>query len=133
MDKLTGCPDEAVLALAETAALAYWKHAEQQRGSLSVRDLIRRGDSIEQSLRQGALRSLNSSPVTETGPLLPSGMCAPANMFPNFDIPSADDASRRAIPQIWKATALLYLHTVLSDSHPGECPSSPSAPMGTEC
>ncbi|EKM49458.1 uncharacterized protein PHACADRAFT_201720 [Phanerochaete carnosa HHB-10118-sp] len=25
MDKLTGCPDEAVLAIAETAALAHWK------------------------------------------------------------------------------------------------------------
>ena len=125
MDKLTGCPDEAVLALAEVAALAQWKQTELQRGSLSMRDLIRRGDLIEQALRQSPLRSVTSSPVTETGPILPSGMASAAGMFPTFEMSPADDASRRAIPQIWRETAVLYLHTVLSDSHPGKlrcCP-----------
>lgn len=54
MDLLTGCPDEAILAIAETSALAHWKATEQRNGSLSYRDLIRRGDDIEQRLRHRA-------------------------------------------------------------------------------
>lgn len=35
--------------------------------------------------------------------------------------PQIDDTARQVIPQIWKETALLYLHTVVNDSLPGTC------------
>lgn len=116
MDKLTGCPDEAVLALAESAHLAYWKANELQKGSLSMRELIRLGDQIEQTLQQYPYRSVTSSPANEAGPILPSGLPA----FPLLEAQVPDATARRAIPQIWRETAVLYLHTVLSESHPGE-------------
>jgi len=51
MDSLTGCPDDVMLGIAEISALAHWKTQEQQNGCLSMRELIRRGDAIEQQLR----------------------------------------------------------------------------------
>ncbi|KAI0687729.1 fungal-specific transcription factor domain-containing protein [Cytidiella melzeri] len=126
MDKLTGCPDEAVLALAETAHLANWKMHEQQNGSLSMRELIRSGDQIEQALKRGGpFRSISASPTNEAGPgggssvLLPSGLPAPEMYSAGFNLSPQVDAARRAIPHIWRETAVLYLHTVMSDSHPG--------------
>ncbi|KAI0342709.1 hypothetical protein BDW22DRAFT_141097 [Trametopsis cervina] len=122
MDRLTGCPDEAVLALAETAHLANWKRTGLQKGSLSTRELVRLGDQIEQALRQQPFRSYTSSPSNETGPVLPNGMPAAggaSGLYPGYDLSPTDDAARRAIPQIWRETAVLYLHTILSDSHPG--------------
>jgi C6 transcription factor Pro1 len=122
MDKLTGCPDVAVLALAETAHLAKWKTYEQSNGSLSMRDLIRRGDQIEQALRQSQFRSMSSSPVGGVSSM-PSGLPAAstADMFSGtYDMAQADEAARRAIPHIWRESAILYLHTVMSDSYAGE-------------
>ena len=43
MDLLMGCPDEVLLILAETADLAQWKRQERRLGTLSTRDLLRRG------------------------------------------------------------------------------------------
>ncbi|THH00370.1 hypothetical protein EW026_g2146 [Hermanssonia centrifuga] len=117
MDKLTGCPDEALLAIAETAALAHWKASESRQGSLSMRDLIRRGDQIEQALRQRPARNYAESPTSETVPVMPSGMTAAAGMFD--DTTGPDETTRRTVAEIYRETAMLYLHTVLSDSHPG--------------
>ena len=74
MDKLTGCPDEAVLALAEAAQLAHWKAGEAQKGTLSTRELVRRGDAIERTLRAHPSRTYAESPTAETTPVLPTGM-----------------------------------------------------------
>lgn len=51
MDSLTGCPDEVLLGIAEIATLSCWKTQELRKGSLSMRELIRRGDVIERHLR----------------------------------------------------------------------------------
>lgn len=51
MEQLMGCPDSVLLALIETAALAHWKEIERARGALSTRELLRRGDAIEDLLR----------------------------------------------------------------------------------
>ncbi|THG94810.1 hypothetical protein EW145_g8073, partial [Phellinidium pouzarii] len=45
-----GCPDDVLLILAETAALAQWKARQRQLGTLSNRELIVRGDAIEHRL-----------------------------------------------------------------------------------
>lgn len=124
MDLLTGCPDEAVLAIAETSALAHWKATEQRNGSLSYRDLIRRGDDIEQRLRHHADQqnfgdidqaplhpNLAQTSVTEPG-------VAP---FPSNDV-------RRQVADVFRETAVMYLHTVLSHSNPGTHLSEISSP-----
>lgn len=130
MDKLTGCPDEALLAIAETAQLAQWKTSEAQKGCLSVRELIRRGDVIEQTLRNHPSRSYADSPTTDTAPMLPTGMTAPADMSPSLGGSGADERTRRTIASIWRETAVLYLHTVLSDSQPGKPPAASLSSFG---
>lgn len=131
MDKLTGCPDEAVLAIAETAALAHWKATEQRNGTLSVRELIRRGDEIERTLKQRpASRNFSDmdkgSPEVHTPSMTPpeliGGLAAvlpqsPLATGPDSSSPSED--MRRVVAKIYRETAVLYLNTVLNDSHPG--------------
>ena len=128
MDKLTGCPDEALLAIAETAQVAQWKASETHKGTLSVRELIRRGDLIEQTLRSYPARSYADSPTaSEASPMLPTGLAAAAAEMSSSS-PSLgggvasgpDERTRRAIAGIWRETAVLYLHTVLNDSQPGK-------------
>ncbi|PVF99778.1 hypothetical protein CPB86DRAFT_277886 [Serendipita vermifera] len=51
MQSTMGCPDAVLLAIAETAELAHWKDQEKKQGSLSYRELNRRAELIEESLR----------------------------------------------------------------------------------
>jgi C6 transcription factor Pro1 len=122
IEQVTGFSDDVLYAIAQISTLANWKSREFISGRLSVRELIRRGDAIEQSLRRGeqedksamikvngieldisfngdALQSLTTDALT-------SG-CAP-----NEDI-------HRIIRSLFRETAVLYLHTVLSDPNPG--------------
>ncbi|KAI0950712.1 hypothetical protein AcW1_007949 [Taiwanofungus camphoratus] len=131
MDTLTGCPDEAMLAIAETSALAHWKAVEMQNGSLSMRELIRRGDEIEQRLRAHQTIPTQFAEGTQT-PLDPSLSAASLGMSMASGIPSPASSSgmgrpagavskedaRRLIAGIFCETAVLYLHTVLSESLP---------------
>ncbi|KAF9007574.1 fungal-specific transcription factor domain-containing protein [Cyathus striatus] len=109
MDDLSGCPDEAMLAIAEVSALAHWKATELRNGTLSYPKLIRRGDQIEKQARRrsaslvdiGLLQDpLNVPSVNQTGVFM-------------------SDVTRTTIGDIFRETAVLYLHTVLSDSSPG--------------
>jgi len=130
MDSLTGCPDEVVLGIAEVSALAHWKAQEQQNGCLSMRELIRRGDAIEQQLRthtepelfvevdQAPMHpSLPGTNVDYAGassmPALSSAQSA------NTATPFPSEEMRRVVAGIFRETAILFLHTVLSDSVPG--------------
>ncbi|KAI0822511.1 fungal-specific transcription factor domain-containing protein [Trametes gibbosa] len=136
MDALTGCPDDALLALAEVSALAHWKASELQNGSLSVRELIRRGDIIEKELReratgvhvdedeyhsQGAMLAGLDMGVAAAGmpmamglPQVQPGMSGAARS-PRGPV----DTTKHVIGEMFRESALLYLHTVLSDSSPG--------------
>lgn len=118
MDKLTGCPDDSLLAIAETAALASWKKSEAAQGSLSVRELVRRADQIEHALQQRPVRSYPQSPAPEVVTAMPSGMASAAGMI--HDIAGPDEATRQTVAQIYRETALLYLHNVVNDCHPGK-------------
>ncbi|OSC98256.1 hypothetical protein PYCCODRAFT_1439438 [Trametes coccinea BRFM310] len=142
MDALTGCPDEALLAIAEISALAHWKASELQSGSLSVRELIRRGDMIEKELHERTRRVRPCSPDEndngfQTGlgggaggldmGVAPAGLpmamglsqgqpgMAGASRSPRIPV----DNTRETIADMFRETAMLYLHTVLSDSSPG--------------
>ncbi|KAI9061087.1 hypothetical protein FKP32DRAFT_1667804 [Trametes sanguinea] len=142
MDALTGCPDEALLAIAEISALAHWKASELQNGSLSVRELIRRGDMIEKELQERTRRVRPCSP-DENDSGFQTGLgggaggldmgVAPAGLPMAMGLPQGQqgmsgasrspripvDNTRETIGDMFRETAMLYLHTVLSDSSPG--------------
>jgi len=102
VDLLSGCPDEAMLAIAEVSALAQWKSSQLHNDSLSYPELIRRGNAIEHQLRQ--------YPSDDHDARLQG-----AN---NATQPTQEDRSLAA--SIFREAALLYLHTVLSNSMPGK-------------
>jgi len=108
IDTLIGCPDEALLMMAEVSVLAQWKTNAQREGILSYRELIRRGDVIEQRLRQNVTDTSNdvTLPNETTG--------EPDVAFPSDDV-------RAVVADLFKEAATLYLHTVLSGPCPGEC------------
>lgn len=124
MDSLTGCPDEVLLGIAEIATLSCWKTQELRKGSLSMRELIRRGDVIDRHLRtqtetvlsaegdQTPLHPELSSMVAEHGNVQNSPPGHAGTSLP------ADD-TRRIVADIFREAAILYLHTVLSDPNPG--------------
>lgn len=119
MDLLTGCPDEAMLCIAETSALAHWKASNKKNGTLSYRELIRRGDALEQRMRQHQSDIVDEVDV-EMAPLHPDLLASAVADSVN-DGPS--EGTRRIIASIFRETALLYLHTVLSESQPGSYPN----------
>ncbi|KAG6910838.1 hypothetical protein DXG01_007153 [Tephrocybe rancida] len=115
MDLLTGCPDEAMLALAEVTNLAYWKASEQHKGTLSFRELVRRGDDIEQRLRRH--RSTTGRPGDLDPAPLHSHLQTPA-MEPRV-APFPTEEARRTTAKLFCEAAVLSLHTVLSNANPG--------------
>ncbi|KAJ7592928.1 fungal-specific transcription factor domain-containing protein [Mycena floridula] len=109
METLTGCPDEALLGIAEVSALAHWKLAEQRRGTLSFRELIRRGDEIEQRLQRHSSDALN---FREQSPLHPNLTQAAA------DSSFSSVESQQYLTSVFRETVMLYLHTILSEANP---------------
>jgi hypothetical protein len=53
METTMGCPDDVLLAIAETANLAHWKEQQKKKNSLNHLELARRGEEIEKALRVG--------------------------------------------------------------------------------
>ncbi|KAI0280746.1 fungal-specific transcription factor domain-containing protein [Russula aff. rugulosa BPL654] len=93
------CTEQVLLAFAEIAALAQWKNQEAQEGKLSVRELVLRGNVIEQGIRQTMLDPM---------------------AFEGSRVAQADeDTCRRILATILQECALLYLSTVLSGNSPG--------------
>jgi len=117
MDLLTGCPDEAILALAEITNLAYWKATEQRNGTLSFRELVRRGDEIEQRLRQHHSNAAANLGEVDPAPLHPNLVQA-ANTEPRV-APFPSEEARRLVAKVFCEAAVLSLHTVLSNANPG--------------
>ena len=117
-EPFTGFPDEILYAIAQTSELAHWKSQESLKGTLSTRELIRRGDAIERGLRQiqettatnGGL-SLDLGFGPELSPLMSGDS--------NLDSPFLSDDARRGVRDLFKESALLYLHTTLCDPNPG--------------
>jgi C6 transcription factor Pro1 len=130
MESLVGCPNEALLALAEVSALSHWKTQEKCTECLSVRMLAHRGNRIEERLRQ---HSSTQAGMTEFGlvpPRPPRLLTIPLTQIPVSSNAGAADLSlhvesfpdedtRQTVAQIFREAAVLYLHTVLSDPYPG--------------
>ena len=130
MDSLTGCPDYVMLGMVEVSTLAHWKAQQRQNGCLSVRELIQRGDAIEQQLRthtepesfaevdQAPMHpSLPGTNVDYTGSPSMSVLSSPQSTDTTVQFPSEE--MRRVVAALFREAAILYLHTVLSDSIPG--------------
>ncbi|PBL03598.1 hypothetical protein ARMGADRAFT_23481 [Armillaria gallica] len=112
MENLTGCPDEAMLALAEISGLAHWKTSEQAKGSLSFRELVRRGDDIEQRLRN---RQREPSNFGEQTPLHPNLMQTAMSDAGAISYP---DEVMQLVGNVFRESALLYLHTIINEDNP---------------
>ena len=142
MEGLSGCPDEVMLALAEVSALAHWKEQESSKGSLSVRELVRRGDEIERQLlqrhreqeQQRQHAELVGYPEVNKTPLHPS---LPQALPPLGDsghtLPFVDEEIRRTAGNVFREAVLLYLHTVLNDPYPGKLLFSPPSLLPFRC
>ena len=102
MDLLSGCPDEAMLAIAEVSVLAHWKASQLRNGSLSYPELVRRGTAIEQQLRQYTSNDHD------------------ARLRGTADSTQSTQEDRLLVASIFREAAHLYLHTVLSNSIPGK-------------
>jgi len=91
MLSIMGCENHIVWALAEISNLACWKDHQRQKGALSMPELLKRGAMIEPHLM----------PPTST---------------PIFyqDI----EQTRFLTSQIFRASARVYLHSVLSGDYP---------------
>lgn len=117
-EPFTGFPDEILYAIAQTSELAYWKSQESMKGTLSTRELIRRGDAIEQRIRQ-----IQETTVTSSGLLLDLGLGPELSPLlsgdSNLESPFLCDDTRRGVRGLFKESALLYLHTTLCDPNPG--------------
>ena len=111
MMSVMGCENETALAIAETSALACWKVAHERQGKLSVPDLVDRGRKIEKDclLRRVPPQSMQVPP--------PGGVYYPAG----GGIPDELSEKRRLTADIFRATARVYLHSVISGENPG-CP-----------
>lgn len=53
METTMGCPDDVLLAIAETANLAHWKEEQKQENTLNSKELARLGEEIEKALHAG--------------------------------------------------------------------------------
>jgi hypothetical protein len=117
MMSVMGCENETALAIAETSALACWKVAQERQCKLSVPDLVDRGRQIEKDCLS---RTSPSSSMQHHPPPPPGGVLYPAGAGAGA---VADDlsAKRRLTADIFRATARVYLHSVISGEHPG-CP-----------
>lgn len=114
-EPFTGFPDEILYAIAQTSELAHWKSQESLKGTLSTRELIRRGDIIERGIRDTTATNSGLSLDLGFGPELSPLMSGDSNL----DSPFLNDDTRRGVRDLFKESALLYLHTTLSDPNPG--------------
>ncbi|KAF6759886.1 fungal-specific transcription factor domain-containing protein [Ephemerocybe angulata] len=95
-------PDDALLTIADISALAQWKATQVRNGTLSYPELVKRGLKIQDTI----LKNKATEPDFGNIPLLQEG-----------ETPS--DIHRNASVSIFRESAYLYLHTILSNSTPG--------------
>lgn len=120
MLNVMGCENKTALAIAETSALACWKVAHERQGKLSVPDLVDRGRQIEKDCLTPRVPSSSSSSMQQQQQMAtppPGGVFYPAS----GGLPDELSEKRRLTADIFRATARVYLHSVISGEHPG-CP-----------
>lgn len=116
MINVMGCDNSTALAIAETSVLACWKVAHERQGRLSIPDLVDRGRKIEKDCLLTSAAPSSSMQQVQVPP--PGGVYYPAG---GGGIPDELLEKRRLTANIFRATARVYLHSVISGEHPG-CP-----------
>jgi len=96
--------NNVLLAMAEINALSQWKAAESSKGSLSYRELVRRGEVIEQLLREQSFQTDVLKEQTQA-----------SKTQPGVDI---GDEVRQILVDIFREAALLNLYAVISGCNP---------------
>ncbi|KAH7106314.1 fungal-specific transcription factor domain-containing protein [Auriculariales sp. MPI-PUGE-AT-0066] len=138
MEGLMGCPDEVMLAIAETAELAAWAQHQRKTGKLSVRELVSRADAIERELRtQEAIREFATSSArtdyNEFDRLLNQPLTSEVVPSPQVAIHSSSSSSSHPSPAVPPIITLPSLPDFSSSPHPSSHHASPliqdAAPM----
>lgn len=112
MIPIMGCENHIVLAIAETSELSHWKEMQSRSGRPSMMKLVQRGMEIEQKYLQRSSTGLF--------PQDPYLMPPTSNTY--ADQEAREVYQRRKLTNdVFRASAKVYLHTVLS----GDYPSSP--------
>jgi len=112
MIPVMGCENHILLAIAEISELSHWKEMQTRTGTLSMPRLVQRGMEIEQKFLQ---RTCNG--IFAQDPYL-----TPPSNSTYADQEAREVYQRRKLTNdIFRASARVYLHTVLS----GDYPSSP--------
>jgi len=88
---IMGCENRIVWALAEISNLACWKDLQKKRGALSMPELVKRGTKIERHIMPPSTPPVCYSKLEET---------------------------RMLTSQVFRASARVYLHSVLSGDYP---------------
>ncbi|KZT41857.1 hypothetical protein SISSUDRAFT_209673 [Sistotremastrum suecicum HHB10207 ss-3] len=96
MVPIVGCTNESFRAMAEIANLASWKETENEQSRLSIPTLVQRGLQIEE-MYLPRLRPTVQEPTNEM------------------------EFRRKVVSDVFRASARVYLHTVLSKGYPS-CP-----------
>jgi hypothetical protein len=112
MIPVMGCENHIVLAIAEISELSSWKEMQTRTGCLSMPKLVQRGMEIEQKYLQ---RNSN-------GAFPPDHYLTPPTSSSYAESEAREIYQKRNLTNdIFRASARVYLHTVLS----GDYPSSP--------
>jgi hypothetical protein len=112
MIPIMGCENHILLAIAEISELSHWKEMQTRTGCLSMPKLVQRGMEIEQKYLQ---RTCNGMFPQDPYLTPPAGTAY-------ADQEAREVYQRRKLTNdVFRASARVYLHTVLS----GDYPSSP--------
>ena len=112
MIPIMGCENHIVLAIAEISELSHWKEMQTRTGCLSMPKLVQRGMEIEQKYLQRTSNGMFPQDSYLTPPAGTTYAGSEAREVYH---------KRKLTNDIFRASARVYLHTVLS----GDYPSSP--------
>ncbi|EPE08910.1 regulatory protein [Ophiostoma piceae UAMH 11346] len=119
-----GIEDWVMVTMLDIAVLKAWKQRERAKGTLSLKELARRADAIEDRIVQGladlARRkpvSLPPGPFSASGPSEPNAWVPRRQTPPNLPLPTREEKIYMVTSTHLNA-ALLLLHIVVSGFYP---------------
>ncbi|KAG9032478.1 hypothetical protein FRB95_001453 [Tulasnella sp. JGI-2019a] len=132
MEGIMGCDERVLLAIAETAALAEWRHDMERKNCLSFMDLAHRANKIEPLLQSTGPVYSGASFIEE---ISPSSTIGEHDTILGMDSTSHSNSTHRKshqhrveqarsahhiqlVSNVFRAAAKLYLYTVVSGCNP---------------
>lgn len=107
MERIMGCNEKVLLAIAETAALAAWRREEENKGTLNIMNLAQKGVKIDEIL------SFTGPQYNGSGFDDYLGGMSEAQMEQERQARTV-----RLVSNVFRAAGRLYLHTVVSGCNP---------------